>query len=84
MAAMLVLRSTVLTAQEADANPNFDFSGMDRFWEVVAVLEADRDPTTAQWNALFETPGYRALTASEFDRSFLEDAFEIAFRPSRA
>lgn len=81
-AAMLLFPSTVLAAQDPDANPNFDFSGMDRFWEVVSVLEEDREPTVDQWSALFETPGYRALTASEFDRSFFQDAFEIAFRPS--
>jgi hypothetical protein len=83
-AAALLLRSATLGgAQEPEANPNFDFSGMERFWDVVSVLEADRDPTTDQWSALFETPGYRALTASEFDRSFLQDAFTLAFRPPR-
>ena len=65
-------------------NPNFDFSSMDRFWEIVSILEGDQEPTTEQWDSLFETPGYAVLTKSEFKKEFFIRNFRLTFMPSNA
>ena len=69
------------TAQEL-ANPTFDFSSMESFWRVVELLEGDREPSPAQWDSLLSTPGYKALTASEFDPDFFVACFTLAYKPS--
>jgi len=51
----------------------FDFTAIDLFWDIQTTLAADEEPTEQQWQALFDTPGYRALTASEFPVDFLYD-----------
>jgi len=60
----------------------FDFSGMDRFWTVFETLQGDQEPSAADWEALFSTPGYGVLTESEFSRDFLIRSFRLAFKPS--
>jgi hypothetical protein len=65
------------------ANPTFDFSAMDAFWQIVKTLEEDRDPSPEQWDSLLSTPGYMALTASEFDPVFFVTCFTLAYKPSR-
>jgi len=59
-----------------------DFSGIERFWEVVDMLSQDAEPPAELWDALFATDGYRALTESEFERQFFEEAFRLAYKPS--
>ncbi|GEM_PF-4597440 len=46
---------------------SLDFSGVDQFLEITAALEHDTNPDPADWETLFETPGYSMLTKSEFD-----------------
>ena len=65
-------------------NPNFDFSGVDKFWEVVEILEADLYPFEEVWDTLFANPGYAALVESEFTREFFIEKMQIAFMPSKA
>jgi len=60
-----------------------DFSGLDTFWEIVSILEKDNNPPAELWKKLFTTPGYAALTKSEFRREFFIKRFELAFMPSR-
>ncbi len=69
---------------EPAINPNFDFSSMDHFWEVVRILEADLYPFPEVWDSLFATPGYAALTESEFSQEFFKKHFQTAFMPSKA
>jgi hypothetical protein len=64
-------------------NPSFDFSGITAFWDVVDTLLQDRSPSSEQWDRIFETPGYAALTASEFDPEFFKEQFALAYQPSR-
>ncbi len=79
-ASLLLLACT----PEPVVNPNFDFSSMDRFWEVVKILEADLYPLPDVWDSLFATPGYAALTESEFSQEFFKEHFQTAFMPSKA
>lgn len=63
---------------------NFDFSGMVMFWHIFDILQADREPTQADWERLFATPGYAVLTRSEFSRDFFIRRFRLAFKPGLA
>jgi len=74
------------SAQQARATQpaaNVDFSGVERFLEITAILERDQEPTSEQWDALFATPGYAVLIEREFQRDFFELHFRLAFMPSR-
>ncbi|MFC2161965.1 DUF5700 domain-containing putative Zn-dependent protease, partial [Acidobacteriota bacterium] len=62
---------------------NVDFSGVEMFLELTALLEKDKEPTREQWNALFATPGYAVLIRREFqNQDFFIDRFKLAFMPS--
>jgi hypothetical protein len=71
-----------VTAQQT-VNPGFNFGGVEAFWEIVAVLESDTEPTQLQWDALFEAPGYKRLTG-EFGREYFQNALRGVFLPSRS
>ena len=60
-----------------------DFSGLDWFLELTAVLEKDEEPAKEQWDALFATPGYAVLLRNEFQRDYFVERFRLAFMPSR-
>lgn len=64
-------------------NYNFDFSGIDKFWDIILILEKDIEPSEEQWDSLFKTPGYRVLISQEFSRDFFERNFCLAFMPSK-
>ena len=59
-----------------------DVSGIEQFWQVVDSLSEDREPSPELWRTLFETPGYSALTRSEFESSFFQENFRLVFMPS--
>jgi len=61
-----------------------DLSGVERFLEITAILEQDRQPTPEQWDRLFATPGYAVLLAREFSRETFVQRFSLAFMPSKA
>lgn len=52
---------------------NIDFSGVEKFLELTALLEKDQEPTQKQWNDLFSTPGYQVLILREFNKDFFID-----------
>ena len=60
-----------------------DLSGVEAFLELTALLEQDQEPTPAQWDRLFATPGYDVLVARDFGRNFFVDRFRLAFMPSK-
>lgn len=60
---------------------NFDFTAMERFWEIFQILRADQEPPPELWDKLFATPGYAVLTQSEFSRDYFIRQFSVAFRP---
>jgi hypothetical protein len=65
-------------------NPGFDFSGIEKFWEIVDILEKDIEPTEAQWSTLFETPGHAEIfRRGEFSREYFQDAIASVFMPSK-
>jgi len=70
-------------AQSAPSGSIFDFTGVDAFWAVVDVLEADESPSDEQWSTLLRSPGYRALTVSEFTEDFFIQNFSLAYMPSK-
>jgi len=59
-----------------------DVSGIELFWQVVDSLSEDQEPSQELWRALFATPGYSALTQSEFEPSFFQENFRLAYMPS--
>jgi hypothetical protein len=73
--------STAVLGQDS-VNPGFDFKGIEAFWEIVDILEADKEPTEVQWNRFFEAPGYKRLQ-SEFNRPYFQNAITAVFMPSR-
>jgi hypothetical protein len=53
------------------------------FWAAHDSLVADREPSAEQWRELLHTPGYKALTSSEFTDEFFQSSFRLAFMPSQ-
>ena len=70
---LLIGAPGILAAQTPQSEAIFDFSAIDAFRRVVEILEADENPTEAQWSALLDTLGYQALTASEFTEELTAD-----------
>lgn len=72
-------------APHAQGHPQavVDLSGVERFLEITNLLEQDIEPTAAQWDSLFATPGYAVLIRREFRRDFFVRRFELAFMPSK-
>ena len=64
-------------------NPNFDYSGVYKFYDIVEILERNQEPTSKQWNDLFNTPGYKVLTNGEFTKEFFKKNFRLVFMPSK-
>lgn len=59
----------------------FDFSGLDRFLEVARLLQSGKEPPEDTWKALFQTPGYGALTQREFTPETFQEVWRLAFSP---
>ena len=70
-------------AFQEQPNASFNFEGVDAFWSIVSVLEADREPTESEWDAFFEAPGYARLT-QEFGRGYFMTALRAVFMPSQS
>src|SRR5687768_3485718 len=66
----------------ATAHAQVDFTGVDEFWRIAGLLQRDIEPDSAQWNALFATPGYTALDAREQRRGAITLGMRSAFKPS--
>ncbi len=60
-------------------NPNFDFSGMEQFWIITQKIEEGKEPSEQDWTNLFNTPGYMALTKSEFRKEMFREYFCLVF-----
>ncbi len=71
------------SGQETPTTANIDFSGVERFLELTAMLENDEVPSQEQWNQLFSTPGYDVLITREFRKEFFIERFKLAFMPSK-
>jgi len=89
---VLVLLGTILggalpatiEAGQAPQPAAADFSGVRKFLDLTTTLEADKEPSPDEWDALFMTPGYDVLLKREFRRDFFVERFRLAFMPSRA
>ncbi len=78
------LKLTAAETTEIKLETNVDFSGVEIFLELTALLENNIKPTQMQWNALFETPGYAVLIQKEFrTQDFFIERFKLAFMPSK-
>ncbi|MFH1194457.1 MAG: DUF5700 domain-containing putative Zn-dependent protease [bacterium] len=69
-------------SQSSNYNPNLDFSAIEKFWEVVDILESDKEPSAKLWDELFNTPGYKTLIQSEFRKEYFIEKFTLVFKPS--
>jgi hypothetical protein len=72
------------TVGHSHLQSNADFSGVWWFWRIAERLQRDEEPTQAEWDSLFNTPGYAALQARERRRASLTTGFRAALMPSRA
>jgi hypothetical protein len=81
--AVSVARSQTQTgsAQPPLPQTGADYSAVDQFYVVADILAKDAEPTDAQWNAMFATPGYRLV--ANHDRGFRQK-MTIALKPSLA
>lgn len=68
---------------ETTESIHVDFSGVEKFLELTALLENDQEPTEDQWDAMFATPGYKILILREFNKNFLIERIKLAFMPSK-
>ena len=62
---------------------NFDFSGITQFWNIVSILKSNQQPSSTDWDKLFNTPGYKVLTSGEFSKQFFINEFTLVFMPSK-
>ena len=68
---------------EKALSTNIDFSGVEKFLELTAMLEKDQEPTQEHWDDLFATPGYKVLILREFNKNFFIERIKLAFMPSK-
>ncbi|TFF86420.1 hypothetical protein EU519_01365 [Candidatus Thorarchaeota archaeon] len=61
-----------------------DFRGVELFWRILHAFQSGGRPEEDTWDRLFNTPGYAALTESEFDTENLRKAISLALDPKRA
>lgn len=80
--ALFLVETARLGAQAPSTRVDLDWSGVEAFWRIHAVLAADQEPTPVQWDSLFATPGYALLQERERRRDALVRAFRLAYRPS--
>ena len=84
MSLSLVMLLNFPVVAESKINcPDFDFSALDQFWLILSFLEKDLEPNQEMWDSLFSTPGYIALTKSEFTHGFFIKMFKLAYMPSK-
>ena len=57
-------------------NSNFEFSGVEYFWNIVDAYQNKGEPSPNEWERLFNSPGYKVLIRSEFTKEFLKTKFE--------
>jgi hypothetical protein len=69
--------------QKYDQVDSLDFSGVEKFFHIVGMLEKDIEPSPTAWDSLFITPGYEVLSESEFSRQFFIENFSLVFMPSK-
>ncbi len=60
-----------------------DLSSIEKFWEITEIIENSIEPTEEEWKSLFDTPGYKTLTASEFNIDFFKQSFLVVFDSER-
>lgn len=75
--------NSLLLKNERTMSVHIDFSGVEKFLKLTALLEKDQEPTEEQWDDLFATPGYKILLLREFRRDFFIERFKLAFMPSK-
>jgi hypothetical protein len=84
---MTLIICPVLISSVQEVKPvlsNVDFSGVEKFLELTALLEKDIEPTAEQWDDMFSTPGYEVLIRREFKtEDFFEERIRLAFMPSK-
>lgn len=82
---LLLLAGTLGSAAEKSVpTGGFDFSAIDRLWDIVSALEKDQEPLETAWEALVRTPGYAALVSHEryYNLDFLKRNLRLVFKPS--
>lgn len=70
--------------EESAQAGGFDFSAMNKIWEIISILERDEEPADDAWVDLTRTPGYAALILHEkyYGLDFLKRNLRLVFKPS--
>lgn len=69
----------------AEPTSAFVTEGVDRFWQVVDILERDESPTDAEWDTLFAAPGYAYyFTEENHSQAEFKELMRLVFMPSEA
>jgi hypothetical protein len=70
--------------EEISLDRGFDFSAMDKIWEIISILERDEEPPEEAWTDLIRTPGYAALVLHEprYGLDFVKQNLRLVFKPS--
>ena len=81
---LFVMALSFSQVDETKLTANIDFSGVEKFLEITALLEKDIEPPSQQWDELFSTPGYEVLIRNEFKtNNFFMERIQLAFKPSK-
>jgi len=69
------------SAQASRTDPTYDTTGLDRFWELVDMLEQDQTPTENEWRSLHDHPGY-TIVAGNQRWDAIRQCMGLVFQPS--
>lgn len=85
IAIIFLLTHQIVFSQDAE-NQGLDFSSIDAFIEIAAILLEDKDPTEEQWGALISSRGYQVLQKHErvYSQNFFKKRFSLVFKPSKS
>lgn len=72
------------TKDTKNLNPNFDFSSLEQFWNIVDILKTDKEPTGEEWDSLFTTSGYATLIGREISRKSFMNRLRLSYMPSKS
>lgn len=85
-----IIRNNILDEKaiikENNQSSSFDFSAMDKIWEIISILKRNEEPSEDIWDSLIRTPGYVALISYEsyYGLDFLKRNLRLVFKPSMA
>ena len=86
MIVLLIMFSFNLSSnnEQHNCNPNFEFTGIYKLWEIIDTLKQDKKPAQIQWENLIETSGYETVIRREISLKTFLELLTLSFTPSKA